>query len=196
MTSREREEEVVERRQEDAPEKWEDGGVSWPCIVAGWLASLGTGVLVSSIAGGILVAAYTGSGSESGDHPLGRAGFLLTVLVSFMVGGYVAGKMAGWAEIRHALFVPVVGLAATAVLTVVGTVVGVGLIHGLGGVTLPQFPQDARQSLSTLLSVQGILALLLIPFVGAALGGLFGAQGSSTESEDPYRDPESDGEEA
>ncbi len=197
MTSKEREKEAVEERQEEAPERWEDGGVSWSCVVAGWLASLGTGVLVSSVAGGVVVAAYAGGGSESGDHPLGRAGFMLTVLLSFMVGGYVAGKMAGRAEIRHALFVPVIGLAATAILTIVGTVVGVGLIHGLGGVTLPEFPQDARQSFSTLLSVQGILALLLVPFIGGALGGLCGAQGlSEADAEDSYRDPDSGGEEA
>ena len=62
---------------------------------------------------------------------------------------------------------------------------------------MPEFPQDARQSFSTLLSVQGILALLLVPFIGGALGGLCGAQGlSEADAEDSYRDPDSGGEEA
>lgn len=171
---------AVDNGREDSPEKWEDGGVSWSCIMSGWLAALGAGLLLSSIASGVIVAGYAGGGSASGEHPLGRAVFLLTIFLSFMVGGYVAAKMAGRAEIRHAIFVPVFGLAATAVLTLVGAAVGIGLMHGLGGVTLPEFPQDARQSFSTLLSVQGILALLLVPFIGGVLGGLCGAQDSSS----------------
>lgn len=190
--NKEREKSAASNEQQGNWEKWEEGGVSWSCVVAGWLASLGAGLLLSSIASGIVVAGYAGGDSESGEHPLGRAVFLLTVFLSFMVGGYVAARMAGRTEIRHALFVPVFGLVATAILTIAGTVIGVGLMHGLGGVTLPEFPQDARQSFSTLVSVQGILALLLVPFIGGALGGLCGAQGPSTETENS----ESEGSEA
>src|ERR671920_46543 len=48
--------------------------------------------------------------------------------------------------------------------------IGVSFIDQLSGVTLPGLPQDAPQSLGTIATVAGILALL-VPFIGGAIGG-------------------------
>jgi hypothetical protein len=71
------------------------------------------------------------------------------------------------------------------VLAIIGAVVGASFIDQLTGVTLPGPMQSAAQSatqgikqpqnLGTILSISGILALL-VPFVGGAIGGAWGAK--------------------
>jgi hypothetical protein len=77
--------------------------------------------------------------------------------------------------------VPLLALVVTIVLAIAGGLVGVSFIDQLSGVTLPQGAQQSaqqatpRQGLGTILTVSGILALLF-PFIGGAIGGLWGAR--------------------
>jgi hypothetical protein len=77
--------------------------------------------------------------------------------------------------------VPLLALVVTIVLAIAGGLVGVSFIDQLSGVTLPQGAQQSaqqatpRQGLDTILTVSGILALLF-PFIGGAIGGLWGAR--------------------
>ena len=76
---------------------------------------------------------------------------------------------------------PLLALVVTIVLAIAGGLVGVSFIDQLSGVTLPQGAQQSaqqatpRQGLDTILTVSGILALLF-PFIGGAIGGLWGAR--------------------
>jgi hypothetical protein len=91
----------------------------------------------------------------------------------------------GRGSTKHGLLVALLNLVVLLVLAIVGAVVGTSLIDQLGGITLPGPVQSAAQSatqavsqpqnLGTILSISGILALLA-PFVGGALGGLWGAK--------------------
>ncbi len=69
-------------------------------------------------------------------------------------------------------------LLVTIVLALLGAAIGTNLIN-FSGVTLPEVPsgvqQDAPQSVGTILTGSGILALL-IPFVAGAIGGAWGAR--------------------
>src|SRR5918997_1493281 len=61
-----------------------------------------------------------------------------------------------------------------------GAIVGASFIDQLSGIALPQVPQNAQQQipqqgLGTILTVSGILALL-VPLIGGAVGGLWGAK--------------------
>ena len=88
---------------------------------------------------------------------------------------------------RKEYLVPLLALVVTLVLAVVGGLLGVSFIDQLSGVTLPQGMQStaqdaaqgaserAPQNLGTILTVSGILALL-VPFVGGAIGGGWGAK--------------------
>jgi hypothetical protein len=75
-------------------------------------------------------------------------------------------------------------LVVTLVLAIVGGLLGVSLIDELSGVTLPQGAQSSaqqaapQQELGAILTVSGLLALLF-PFIGGALGGLWGARTGS-----------------
>jgi uncharacterized protein YacL len=115
-----------------------------------------------------------GLGTEGGSIS-GLVGLLLALLIAFFIGGYVAGRMASRSGIKHGLLVPLLSLIITLVLVLIGAAVGASFIDQLSGVTLPGSVSRAaqstpQQSLTTILSVSSILALLF-PFIGGAIGG-------------------------
>jgi hypothetical protein len=168
------------RREQEAERKRRQSelGTSWVSVVLGWLAALGAGLILSGIVGGI-VGAILGTGSarqsatEGGTAAL--IGLLLTLLLAFIIGGYVAGRLASRSGLKHGLLVPLLALLVTILLAGIGALLGVSFIDQLSGVTLPGLPQDAPQGLGTIATVSGILALL-VPFIGGAIGGLWGAR--------------------
>ena len=159
-----------------------DRGTSWVSVVLGWLAALGAGLILSGIVSGIVGAIFGTAGrqgiTEGGTTAL--IGLLITLLLAFLIGGYAAGRMAARSGLKHGLLVPLLALVVTIVLAIVGGLLGVSFIDQLSGVTLPQGAQNtaqqqAPQGLGTILTVSGILALLF-PFIGGAIGGLWGAR--------------------
>jgi hypothetical protein len=160
----------------------EDRGTSWVSVVLGWLAALGAGLILSGIVGAIFGATGRQDIMEGGTTAL--VGLLITLLLAFLIGGYAAGRMAARQGLKHGLLVPLLALAVTLALAIVGGLLGVSFIDQLSGVTLPQGAQQSaqqaapQQGLGTILSVSGVLALLF-PFIGGAIGGLWGARTGS-----------------
>ena len=160
-------------------------GTSWTSVIFGLLAALGASLILSGIVGGIVAAIFgalgVGGGAEGGTTAL--IGVLLTLLLAFLIGGYVAGRLASRSGVKHGLLVPLLLLILTILLAIIGALVGFSLIDNLQGVTLPAVPSDiqqqaqgeAPQNLGSILTVSGILALL-VPFIGGALGGAWGAK--------------------
>ncbi len=161
----------------------EERGTSWLSVILGWLTALGAGLILSGILSGIVGAIFGSAGrqglTEGGATAL--IGLLLTLLVAFLIGGYAAGRMAARSGLKHGLLVPLLALVVTLVLAIIGGLLGVSFIDQLSGVTLPQGAQQSaqqaapKQGLGTILTVSGVLALLF-PFIGGALGGLWGAR--------------------
>jgi len=156
-------------------------GTSWASVIFGWLAALGAGLILSgivgAIVGGILGALGVQGGTEGG--VAGLIGLLVTLFLAFLIGGYVAGRLASRSGLKHGILVPVLSLLVILLLAIIGAVVGSSFIGQLSGIALPQVPggvqnQVPQQGLGTILTVSGILALL-VPFIGGALGGLWGA---------------------
>ena len=160
-------------------------GTSWASVVLGWLAALGASLILSGIVGGVVGAILGLVGVGAGTA--GLIGLLVTLFLAFLIGGYVAGRLASRSGTKHGLLVPLLALVVTILLAIVGAVLGFSFIDQLSGVTLPQgmqgtaqgAAQSARQrspqNLGTILTVSGILALL-VPFVGGAIGGGWGAK--------------------
>jgi hypothetical protein len=167
--------------EEDRKRRETELGTSWTSVVFGWLAALGAGLILSGIVGavvgGIVGALGVKGGTEGGTA--GLVGLLLTLLLAFLIGGYVAGRLASRSGFKHGILVPVLSLLVILVLAIVGAILGASFIDQLSGVALPQMPSDvqnqAPQSLGTILTASGIVALL-VPFIGGALGGLWGAK--------------------
>src|SRR5215211_6685770 len=151
---------------------------SWTSVIFGWLAALGAGLILSGIVGRILGALGVQGGTEGGIA--GLVGLLLTLLLAFLIGGYVAGRLASRSGFKHGILVPVLSLLIILVLAIVGTIVGASFIDQLSGVALPQVPgnvqnQAPQRGLGTILTASGVTALL-VPLIGGALGGLWGAK--------------------
>jgi len=173
---------VREERESERERRESELGTSWVSVILGWLAALGTSLLLSGIVGAIVGAIYSalgGSSAATGGGIAGLIGVLLTLLIAFFIGGYVAGRMASRQGLKHGLLVPLLALVITVILAIIGGVLGASFIDQLSGVTLPgpisNAAQNApQQGLGTILTVSGILALLF-PFIGGALGGARGA---------------------
>ena len=165
------------------PSKVAERGTSWVSVVLGWLAALGAGLILSGIVSGIVGAIFGSTGrqglTEGGTTAL--IGLLITLLLAFLIGGYVAGRLASRQGLKHGLLVPLLALVVTLVLAIIGGLLGVSFIDQLSGITLPQGAQQSaqqaapQQGLGTILTVSGLLALLF-PFIGGAIGGLWGAR--------------------
>jgi hypothetical protein len=177
--------EVREEREAERRSAGSERGTSWVSVVLGWLAALGGLLILSGIVSGIVGAIFGAAGrqgiAEGGTTAL--VGLLLTLLLAFLIGGYVAGRMAARSGLKHGLLVPLLALVVLVVLAIVGGILGVSLVDQLSGLTLPQGAQNtaerqAPQGLGTILTVSGILALLF-PFVGGAIGGVWGARTGS-----------------
>jgi hypothetical protein len=161
----------------------EDGrGTSWISVVIGWLTALGASLILAGIVGAVVGAILGGDQAAGQEAQSGGAsgliGLLITLLLAFLMGGYAAGRMASRSGLKHGLLVPVLALIATVFLAGIGTLLGLSFIDQLSGVTLPGLPQGGTQNLGTILTVSGILALLA-PFIGGAIGGLWGARTGS-----------------
>ena len=174
--------EARREHEEDRNRRESELGTSWTSVVFGWLAALGAGLILSgivgAIVGGILGVLGVQGGTEGG--VAGLVGLLVTLFLAFLIGGYVAGRLASRSGFKHGILVPVLSLLVIILLAVVGAIVGSSFIDQLSGVALPQVPgnvqnQVPQQGLGTILTVSGILALL-VPFIGGAIGGLWGAK--------------------
>jgi Kef-type K+ transport system membrane component KefB len=159
-------------------------GTSWTSVIFGWLAALGAGLILSGIVGAIVGAILGGNqgvGQEAQSSGVASlVGLLVTLFLAFLIGGYVAGRLASRSGLKHGILVPVLSLVVIILLAIIGAIVGSSFIDQLSGIALPQVPQGAQQqvpqqSLGTILTVSGILALL-VPFIGGAIGGLWGAK--------------------
>ena len=155
-----------------------DRGTSWLSVVLGWLAALGSLLILSGIVSGIVGAIFGAAGSQAllSGGATALVGLLITLLLAFLIGGYAAGRMAARSGLKHGLFVPLLNLLVVIILAIVGALLGASFIDQLGGIALPQqAQQQAPQNIGTILSVSGVLALLF-PFVGGAIGGALGAK--------------------
>ncbi len=149
------------------------GGVDVPAILAGMLAALGTAVLLATILGGVGVASY--QAGFDGAQPLTIAGAvagLVTVLISFLVGGWVAGRIARYDGGRNGLLTAVAFLLLAAVVSVLGAVLG-NDADLFSRVNMPRwFSPDATTPVAL---IAGLVALLVM--LGAGwLGGRKGEQ--------------------
>ena len=153
-------------------------GTSWTSVLIGWLAALGTSLILSGIVAAIvsMILAALGFGGVSEAGTSGLVGVLLTLFLAFLVGGYTAGRMASRNGSKHGLLVALLALVITLILALLSGAAGFGLIDNLRGVTLPGIPSEiSQQGLGTVLTLGSVLALL-IPFVAGALGGSWGAR--------------------
>jgi MFS family permease len=96
-------------------------GTSWGAVLDGWLATVGVAAILTPIVNLLLANWYTTRGYAS------TVPILVAVGISYLVGGYVAGRMAGWRTSWHGMMVAFFGLFVVLALLVVDLALALGV---------------------------------------------------------------------
>src|SRR5437870_5310170 len=96
-------------------------GTSWGAILDGWLATVGVAAILTPIIGLMLTSWYT-TRSYASTVPI-----LVAVGLSYLVGGYVAGRMAGYRTSWHGMMVAFFGLFVVLALLVIDVAFAAGV---------------------------------------------------------------------
>ena len=104
-------------------------GTSWGAVLDGWLATVGVAAILTPLVGILLSNVYTTRGYAS------TVPILVAVGISYLVGGYVAGRMAGYRTSWHGMVVAFFGLFVVLALLVVDIALALGLFGATARLT-------------------------------------------------------------
>lgn len=164
---------VDKRGEVFAREKAEFGGLKFGSAFFGWLTALGMGVLLTAIVAAVGTAlGYAADDAVVSARALGIGGAIavaVVLFVSYLAGGYVAGRMARFSGTKQGVGVWLWAIIAAVVLAVLGLVLG-ARFDVLGNLDafprVPLFGDD-----TTLAGIITAVVFALIALVGAILGG-------------------------
>ena len=142
-------------------------GTSWGAILDGWLATVGVAAILSPIVNLLLASWYPTRGYAS------TVPILVAVALAYLVGGYVAGRMAGYRTSWHGMMTAFFGLFVVLALLVVDIAFALGLFGAVGRlvqIVPPVLGIVLYQSVETF-AFGGALGILIAIFSGW-LGGL------------------------
>lgn len=175
-----------DRRDLRAQQKERFGGIKWGAAFFGWLAAIGTFVLLTALiaaVGGAIGLSTPGAADQAGQAaqnpgPAQTAGIVSAIvaaailLIAYYCGGYVAGRMARFNGMKQGIAVWVWTIVITIVAAILVAVTGArfNVLGAIGG--LPQLPVDGDAiSVAAIITV---LVALAVSLLGAILGGLAG----------------------
>jgi hypothetical protein len=146
------------------------GGLDVPATLAGMLAALGTAVLL----GGLLAAAGNfGYQQGVGGDTVTIAGLvagILTLVVAFLVGGWVAGRIARYDGGRNGVMTAVWFVILAALLAIAGAWAGTEY-DVFANVELPQwFTEEARGTEAVISGLVALVAMFAAGFFGGKAG--------------------------
>lgn len=159
-------------------------GIQWGSAFFGWLTATGTAVILTALFAAAGAAVGLG-GADSADQAAGTAAenadtialvgaivLAVVVFMSYLCGGYVAGRMARFSGIKQGIAVWVWAIVIAAVAGIIGVIAG-GELDVLGNLnSLPSIPLN--QEGLTAGSIITAIVIVLVSLVGAIVGGLAG----------------------
>ena len=161
-----------------ARQREEFGGINWGAAFFGWLVAVGLGALLVGLlaaagaAVGLTALSETDAAGNAEEIGVGGAIALLAALaVAYFAGGYVAGRMSRFDGARQGFGTWILGLVVTAVLAIVGAVLG-SEYNVLERLELPALPVGDSE-----LATGGALALVIVAggtLIAAVAGGKAG----------------------
>lgn len=143
-------------------------GTSWGAVLDGWLASVGVAAILTPIVGLLLANLYTNGRGYAATVPI-----LCSVGLGYLIGGYVAGRMAGYRTSWHGMMVAFFGVFVVLALLVIDLALEMG-VFGLSGRLVQILPAVLGISLfqsAETFAFGGALGVLIAVFAGW-LGGL------------------------
>ena len=154
------------------------GGFDVGASIAGALAALGVTVLLGGLLGGIGTIGYQ-LDLERGTDELsaaGLAGGLVTLIVAFLVGGWVAGRIARYDGGRNGLMTAVWFILAAFALALLGAWLG-DRYDVFADLQVPQwFSDNATTTVAVISGVVTALVMLAAGFVGGLIGARYHAR--------------------
>jgi len=155
------------------------GGFDIPAQLTGMLVAIGILVLLGGIAGAVIgsIAYQTGLRGNLGDISIGSLITGLVVLfLSFLIGGWAAGRIARYDGGRNGIMTAVWFLILTAILAGLGIWLGEEY-NVVGRVDLPNWFDAwfSTDDVTTGAVISGVAALV-VALAGGFLGGLWGAR--------------------
>jgi hypothetical protein len=136
-------------------------------VLGGWIATIGAMALVAPAVGGVLVSANPGIRSNDVATALP---VVIGIFVSYLIGGYVAGRMAGYRTSWHGMLTAFFSLFVLLVVVLLGYAAATGAFAGIDLSTL--VPGAAALNVDSLGNALTFGALL--SFLAAIVGGWFG----------------------
>ena len=144
---------------------------AWGAVIGGWLATIGASVVMAPLVAGLMAAA---GNPQTSDLAL-AVPVVLGLLVSYTIGGYVAGRMAGYRTSWHGMMTAFFTLFVLLVILLIGGLADRGVFAGSGITSLrdvvPGLTSIDTSSAGNALSFGAILGFLAAIF-GGWLGGL------------------------
>ena len=101
---------------------------SWGAVLGGWVATIGASVIFAPIVAGLLAAPVT----PAGGYIAVAVPVVLGLFLSYIVGGYVAGRMAGYRTSWHGMMTAFFTLFVLGVLMLLGVAAENGLFAASG----------------------------------------------------------------
>jgi putative membrane protein (TIGR04086 family) len=157
---------------------------SWGAVLGGWVATIGASVIFAPIVASLLVM----PGLPVGDIAM-AVPVILGLFLSYIVGGYVAGRMAGYRTSWHGMMTAFFTLFVILALMLLGVAADNGLFAGSGVRSAADVIPGVRDlnlyALGDALTFGAILGFLAAIF-GGWLGGLL-APSHVVAAVDPVR---------
>jgi len=150
----------------------EFGGTSWGAAFFGWLSATGLAVLLLALVSAADVALGLTEGASAEAIGLRGAIALLAVLfLSYLAGGYVAGRMSRFSGARQGLAVWLIGLVVVLLCSGAAALMG-SEFNVLARLALPRIP--VGEGTATTGGLVTLAASAAATLVGALLGGALG----------------------
>ncbi len=144
---------------------------SWGSVLGGWVATVGASVLFAPIVAGLVAAV----GSPNGSDLAMAVPVVLGILVSYLVGGYIAGRMARYRTSWHGMMTAFFSLFILLLVLLLGGLADRGVFASSGvrslGDLLPGVRDLNIDSAGNAVSFGAILGFLAAIF-GGWLGGV------------------------
>lgn len=142
-------------------------GTSWGAVLDGWLATVGVAAILTPVIVLVIANLYPSRGYASTVPVLAGVG------LSYLIGGYVAGRMAGYRTSWHGMMVAFFGLFVVLSLLVIDIALSLGLFGSPGRLVelLPAIIGGSLFASAETFAFGGALGILIAIFAGW-LGGL------------------------
>jgi len=148
------------------------GGFDLPAALAGMLAALGLTVLLAGIAAAAGTVSYSNGADTLDLASSGLVTGMAVLLVAFLVGGWVAGRMARYDGVLNGLTCAALFLLLMAGLSAVGDWAD-SSYDFFADVRLPQWFTNADTSEAAVSAAVGVGIVLLAAALGGAWGGRY-----------------------